>query len=108
MVCDNLCKMLTFVDLILMKLAMNYSRLLKFAFLLFVLMIISCAPSVEDDAKEAATLTQKSLEYTSEKNLVKAEEYFTKSKIIRDKYKDSGDEFYELYMKHLDLNLENE
>lgn len=65
--------------------------------------LVSCGASVDGDAKKAAELTRKSLEYTVKRDLDKAEQAFEQSKLIKDKYKESPDEFYELYTKYLDI-----
>lgn len=76
-------------------------NLIRYVSILIVFIFASCSASVDSDAKKAAELTRQSLDYTAKRELGKAEEAFEQSKLIRDKYIDSSEEFYELYTKYL-------
>lgn len=68
--------------------------------------VASCGNSLEADAKEAAELTQKSLKYAANKEMVKAEKAYAESKLIQQKYTDNSEAFYKLYMTFLEQKQE--
>lgn len=78
----------------------------KFAFLSLVfglfITITSCS-SVESDAKKAAELNKKSLDYIKEQNLEKAEELYKESQEIIEQYKDTDQfvDFQRIYADYM-------
>jgi len=66
-----------------------------------LLSYVSCS-SVDSDAKEAAELNLKSIEYIREQDLQEAEELYKKSQEIINRYKNTGKakDFYTAYNKY--------
>ncbi|MFV0418789.1 MAG: hypothetical protein ACK5KT_08685 [Dysgonomonas sp.] len=65
-------------------------------------LLISCS-SMDSDAKKAADLNKKSLEYVKEQNLEKAEKLYKESQEIIAKYKDTEQykEFERVYFEYM-------
>jgi len=66
--------------------------------------LLSCSePTLEDDARVAAELTQQSNQYTRENNFKEAGRTYKEVQEIMDKYKkmDKFDEFYTTYISYL-------
>jgi len=77
----------------------------KLVFLAVVALMFFSAgcSSVDSDAKEAAELNNKSMEYIKNNDLLKADELYKESVKIMNKYKDTDQykEFYAAYNKYL-------
>lgn len=88
----------------------NMSFYRKIIFVLPLLVcsfMISCGKSIEEDAKEAAKLTLKSLEYVASRDLDKSEDAYKRSQEIQQKYANDSEAFYNLYMTFLEQNKKN-
>lgn len=72
--------------------------------LLVVFMFAVSCDSVNSDAKEAASLTNKSIEKTSQLKLEEAEKLYRKSQTIIKKYEShrKGEKFSKLYQQYRD------
>jgi hypothetical protein len=73
------------------------------AFLIFILFLFGACSSPDSDAKKAAGLNKKSLEYIKAQDLRKAEELYKESQHIIAGYKgsDKNEEFLKAYYKYL-------
>lgn len=77
-----------------------YMKKVAFLSLIFGLFIaITSCSSVENDAKKAAELNKKSLDYVKENDLEKAEELYKESQEIVERYKntDQSVDFQRIY-----------
>lgn len=79
---------------------MKNTKLLFLGFLLFG--AVSCS-SLDNDAKKAAKLSKKSIEYTTEMEFDKAEKAYKDSQDFFKKYENSGhlEEFLKAYNRYL-------
>jgi len=76
----------------------------QLAFLIFILFLFSACSSLDSDAKKAAELNKKSINYAKESDLQKAEELYKESQEIVDEYRktDEYEEFLKTYYKYLE------
>ncbi|GAB6011009.1 hypothetical protein [Viscerimonas tarda] len=83
---------------------------LLLSFFLFFIFVASCSePTLEEDARKAAYLTQQSMTYSRENNLEQAESNYNEVQRIMDKYRQTEDfrKFYDTYDFYLREYLEN-
>lgn len=78
------------------------NKLVSLLTIILLLLCVSCS-SVDSDAKKAAELNLKSMDYIKKQDLQKAEELYKESQEIINKYKstDKYTDFYTAYNKYL-------
>lgn len=76
---------------------------LPFTLLMFILVSFSACSSLDGDAKKAAELSKKSINYAKDSDLQKAEELYQESQQIIDEYRktDEYEEFQKAYNKYM-------
>ncbi len=78
------------------------NKLVSLLAIILLFLCVSCS-SVDSDAKRAAELNLKSIEYIKEQDLQEAEKLYKESQEIVNKYKntENSKEFYAAYNKYL-------
>lgn len=83
-------------------------RLTYLSLTLFIFIFSACS-SLDGDAKKAAELNKKSLDYAKDSDLKKAEELYQESQQIVDKYRktDEYEDFQKAYNKYMHGESDN-
>ena len=83
---------------------------LPFTIFIFILLSLSACSSLDGDAKKAAELSKKSIDYAKDSDLQKAEELYKESQQIIDEYRktDEYEEFQKAYNKYMHGELIND
>lgn len=83
---------------------MSHKKPLVYIVIFLLSFVVASCNKTESDAKKAAGLTNKSIEYTTEMELEKAEEAYKESQEILQKYENhkNEEEFLQYYRQHRD------
>lgn len=94
---------LLFVYLCENFLSMRKNKYILFTILASTLLLFGCS-SVDGDARKAAELNRKSIDYAQKNDLEKAEEVYKESQAIVNQYKDTEhyNEFYTAYSRYME------